>query len=139
MSRRTEQVGDEVQRVLGEIILTEMKDPRLGFVTITGVTMTPDLQRANVQVAIMGDAAERKATLQILERAKGFLRHRLGEEVQLRVVPQLVLHLDTSLDNALRITDVLRTIEDDRIANPPRFKSSADEEADQYADEADEF
>ncbi|GAC1384800.1 MAG: 30S ribosome-binding factor RbfA [Herpetosiphon sp.] len=118
MSKRTEQVGDEIQRILGEVVLSEMKDPRLGFVTITGVTMTPDLQRANVRVSIMGPPEERKATLQILERAKGFLRRQVGEQMSLRVVPQLVLHLDTSLDHAIRISEMLHDIEEDRIAHP---------------------
>ena len=121
MSRRTEQVGDEIQRLLGEVIQNEVKDPRVGFVTVTGVTMTPDLQRANVRISIMGDDAQRKQTMRALERAKGFLRHRVGEEVPLRTVPQLVLHLDTSLDHALRIGDVLRDIAAERERNPPRL------------------
>lgn len=121
MSRRTEQVGDEIQRVLGEVIQNEVKDPRIGFVTVTGVTVTPDLQRANVRLSIMGDTAERKATMRALERAKGFLRHRVGEEVLLRTVPELVLHLDTSLDHALRITELLHEIDEERKVNPPKL------------------
>ncbi len=78
MSRRTEQIGDEIQRVLGEIIQNEVKDPRVGFVTVTGVTVTPDLGRANVRLSIMGDDNERKQTMRVLERAKGFLRRRVG-------------------------------------------------------------
>ncbi len=101
MSRRTEQVGDEILRVLGEIIQNEVKDPGVGFVTVTGVTVTPDLQRANVRLSVMGDDQQRKESMQALERAKGFLRYRVGQEVILRTVPQLVLHLDTSLDHAM--------------------------------------
>jgi ribosome-binding factor A len=121
MSRRTEQVGDEIQRVLGDVIQNELKDPRVGFVTVTGVTVTPDLTRANVRLSIMGDDDERKQTMRVLERAKGFLRHRVGQEVILRTVPQLVLHLDTSLDHALRIGEVLREIDEERQRNPPRI------------------
>ncbi len=127
MSRRTEQVGDEIQRLLGEIIQNEVKDPRVGFVTVTGVTMTPDLQRANVRISIMGDDAQRKETMRALERAKGFLRHRVGEEVTLRTVPQLVLHLDTSLDHALRIGEVLRDLERERLENPPRLDDTEEQ------------
>ncbi len=121
MSRRTEQVGDEIQRVLGEVIRNEIKDPRIGFVTVTGVTVTPDLARANVRLSIMGDDAERKETMRALQRAKGFLRHRVGDEITLRIVPELVLHLDTSLDHAMRIGEVLRDIESERERNPPRL------------------
>lgn len=118
MSRRTEQVGDEIQRVLGEVIQNEVKDPRVGFATVTGVTMTPDLQRANVRISIMGDDKQRTESMRALERAKGFLRHRVGEEVPLRTVPQLVLHLDTSLDHAIRIGEVLRDLEREREEHP---------------------
>jgi ribosome-binding factor A len=121
MSKRTEQIGDEIQRLLGEVIQTEVKDPRVGFVTVTGVTMTPDLLRANVRISVLGDDAERKATMQALERAKGFLRRRVGEELTLRQVPELRLHLDTSLDHALRIGELLHDIEEERKTNPPKL------------------
>jgi ribosome-binding factor A len=124
MSRRTEQVGDEILRVLGEIIQNEVKDPGVGFVTVTGVTVTPDLQRANVRLSVMGDDQQRKESMQALERAKGFLRYRVGQEVILRTVPQLVLHLDTSLDHAMRIGDVLRELEVERERNPPGLDES---------------
>lgn len=118
MSRRTEQVGDEIQRVLGDIIQNEVKDPGVGFATVTGVTMTPDLQRANVRISIMGDDNQRRESMRALERAKGFMRHRVGQEVPLRTVPQLVLHLDTSLDHAIRIGEVLRDLERERQERP---------------------
>ena len=121
MSRRTEQVGDEIQRILGEVIQNEVKDPRVGFVTVTGVTVTPDMSRANVRLSIMGDEAERKETMKALERARGFLRRRVGEEVTLRTVPEIVLHLDRSLDHALRISELLRDIEEERAINPPKL------------------
>src|SRR4051794_2734884 len=131
MSRRTEMVGDEIQRVLGEVIHNEVKDPRVGFVTVTGVTVTPDLGRANVRLSIMGDEAERKEAMRALEHARGFLRRRIGEEVTLRTVPQLVLHLDTSLDHALRIGDVLREIDAERERNPPQIDDEEGEASDQ--------
>jgi ribosome-binding factor A len=121
MSRRTEQVGDEIQRVLGDVIQNEVKDPRVGFVTVTGVTVTPDMSRANVRVSIMGGEAERKETMKALVRARGFLRRRVGEEVSLRIVPDIVLHLDTSLDQAMRITELLHEIEEERKVNPPKL------------------
>ena len=121
MSKRTEQIGDEIQRILGEVIQSEMKDPRVGFVTVTGVTMTPDLLRANVRVSVLGDDQERKTTMQALERARSFLRRRVGEELSLRQTPELRLHLDTSLDHALRIGELLHQIDEERKANPPKL------------------
>ncbi|HEX6292711.1 MAG TPA: 30S ribosome-binding factor RbfA [Herpetosiphonaceae bacterium] len=127
MSKRTEQVGDEIQRILGEVIQTELKDPRVGFVTVTGVTMTPDLLRANVRLSVMGDDAERKATMQALERARGFLRRRVGDELKLRQTPELRLHLDTSLDHALRIGELLHQIDEERKVNPPKLDEDESE------------
>ena len=124
MSKRTEQVGDEIQRILGEVIQTELKDPRVGFATVTGVSITPDLLRANVRISVMGDDDERKATMRALEHAKGYLRRRVGEEITLRQVPELRLHLDTSLDNAMRITELLHGIEEERKVNPPNLDDS---------------
>lgn len=121
MSKRTEQIGDEIQRILGEVIQSEMKDPRIGFVTVTGVTMTPDLLRANVRISVLGDDQERKTTMQALERAKSFLRRRVAEELSLRQTPELRLHLDTSLDHALRIGELLHQIDEERKTNPPNL------------------
>ncbi|WP_029215581.1 30S ribosome-binding factor RbfA [Kallotenue papyrolyticum] len=130
MSKRTEQVGDEIQRILGEVIQTELKDPRIGFVTVTGVTVTPDLLRANVRVSIMGDEQQRRETMRVLERAKGYLRRRVGEELTLRQVPEIKLHLDTSLDHALRINELLRQIEHERQAPPEAAEESQRESTD---------
>ncbi|HEY0733900.1 MAG TPA: 30S ribosome-binding factor RbfA [Herpetosiphonaceae bacterium] len=121
MSKRTEQIGDEIQRILGEVIQSEVKDPRVGFVTVTGVTMTPDLLRANVRISVLGDDQERKTTMQALERARGFLRRRVAEELSLRQTPELKLHLDTSLDHALRIGELLHQIDEERKTNPPKL------------------
>jgi ribosome-binding factor A len=121
MSRRTEQVGQEIQRLLSEVLEFELKDPRVGFATITSVNVTPDLQRANVNVSVLGDDAERRESLRALERAKGFLRKRIGEELSLRQVPELRLHLDTSLDHALRIGELLNEVDEERRRNPPNL------------------
>jgi ribosome-binding factor A len=122
MSRRTEQVADEIQRILGQVIQTELKDPRIGFVTVTNVTVTPDLLRANVRISILGDEKERASTMQALEHAKGYLRRRVGEELTLRQVPELRLHLDTSLDHAQRIAELLHEIDEERQRNPPKLE-----------------
>ena len=121
MSKRTEQVGDEIQRILGEVIQTELKDPRVGFATVTGVSVTPDLLRANVRISVMGSDDDRKATMRALEHAKGFLRRRVADELTLRQVPELRLHLDTSLDHAMRIGELLREVERERQENPPKL------------------
>jgi ribosome-binding factor A len=122
MSKRTEQVADEMQRILGDVIQTELKDPRVGFATVMGVEVSADLQHASVRISVLGDDAARKETLRALNRAKGFLRKRVADELRhMRFVPELHLKLDTSLDYSLHIDDVLRQVAQEREENPPQL------------------
>jgi ribosome-binding factor A len=121
MSKRTEQVADEIQRILGEVIQYELKDPRVGFATVVGVDVSSDLQHAKVRISVM-DETQRADTLEGLERAKGFLRRRVAQELRhLRAVPELHLLLDTSLDYSIHIDEVLRQVEEERRTNPPKI------------------
>lgn len=120
--QRLRQVADEIQRIVGETIQYELKDPRVGFATVTGVEVSADLQRATVRVSIMGDPAEQAATMEGLQRARGFLRKRVAEEMShMRFIPELRIVHDTSLDYSLRIEEVLREVEEQRKANPPKI------------------
>src|SRR5215510_10640170 len=122
MSKRTEQVGEEIQRILGEVIQYELKDPRVGFATVVGVNVSGDMQHARVRVSVMGDEEQRRETMAGLERARGFMRRRVAQELRhLRAVPELHLDLDTSLDYSLHIDDVLRQVAQEREQNPPRI------------------
>lgn len=120
--QRLQQVGDTIQRILGDVIQNELKDPRVGFATVTGVEVSPDLQRAVVRVSVMGDAEQQTETMQALGRARSFMRRRIAEEMNhMRFVPELRLIQDTSLDYSLRISEVLREVEEERKANPPQL------------------
>jgi ribosome-binding factor A len=121
MSKRTQQVGDEIQRILGEVIQFELKDARVGFATVVGVDMSADLQHATIRISVM-DETQRADTMEGLERAKGFMRKRVAQELRhMRAVPELHLQLDTSLDYSIRIDEVLRQVEQERRANPPKL------------------
>ena len=129
MSKRTEQVGDEIQRILGEVIQYELKDPRVGFATVVGVAVSGDMQHARVRISVMGDEEQRRATMTGLERAKGFMRRRVAQELRhLRTVPDLHLDLDTSLDYSLHIDDVLRQVAQERAQNPPKLEDDRKDE-----------
>lgn len=119
MSKRTQQIGEEIQHILSEIIQYELKDPRVGFATVVGVDVSADLQHAKVRISVL-DAAERTETMAALERAKGFMRHQLAQQMRhMRSVPELHLVLDTSLDYSMHIDEVLRQVELERRNNPP--------------------
>ncbi|MFL5803180.1 MAG: 30S ribosome-binding factor RbfA [Roseiflexaceae bacterium] len=129
MSKRTEQVGDAIQRILGELIQYELKDPRVGFATVVGVDVSGDLQHAKVRISVMGDATQQHETMEGLERARGFLRRRVAQELRhMRMVPELHLVLDTSLDYSLHIDDVLRQVAHEREQNPPKLDAERKEE-----------
>ncbi len=120
MSKRTRQIAERIQHVIGDVIQNEMQDPRIGFATVVGVEVSADLQYARVRVSVMGDTEEQQDTMQALQHARGFLRRRVAEELShLRMVPELRLELDTSLDYSMRINQLLREVEHERTINPP--------------------
>jgi ribosome-binding factor A len=126
MTKRTLQVSDEIQRILSEVIQYELKDPRVGFATVVGVNMSADLQHATVQISVM-DETQRADTMEALQRARGFMRRRVAQELRhLRAVPELHLTLDTSLDYSIHIDEVLRQVELERRQNPPKIESDGD-------------
>ena len=126
MSRRSEQVALEVQRILGDLLLTEVRDPRIGFVTITGVEVSSDLENARVHVSVLGDEEEEKSSLQALRRASGFFRTELARRMRLRQVPQLRFEADRSTAEAIRIGALIDEVvaqEDASAAAAPREES----------------
>jgi ribosome-binding factor A len=100
----------------------------VGFATIVGVSVSGDLQHAHVRVSVMGDEEQRRDTMAGLERAKGFMRRRVAQELRhMRTIPELHLVLDTSLDYSLHIDDVLRQVAQEREQNPPNLDDRKDE------------
>jgi ribosome-binding factor A len=121
--QRLQQVADRIQHVLGDVIQSEIKDPRVGFATVTGVEVSADLQHATVHISVMGDDTEKADTMAGLQRARSFLRRRVAEEMRhMRYIPELHLMLDTSLDYSVHIDEVLRQVEEERRANPPKLE-----------------
>jgi ribosome-binding factor A len=112
---RTRRVGEQIQRELADLIHTELKDPRLGMVSISGVTVSRDLSHARVHVSVLGDEKQTTESLKILQHAAGFLRHRLGQSMRIRVIPELHFHLDRSLEEGARIGALInRALASDR-------------------------
>jgi ribosome-binding factor A len=109
---RTARVGEEFREVLAEEIL-RLKDPRVGFVTVTGVKVTPDLRMARVFYTALGDDRERAATRAGLRSASAYLRAAIGKQVRLKFLPELRFEEDVSIAQAERIDDLLRTVQRD--------------------------
>lgn len=108
MGLRRLRVNEAIKEKLSTVIASEgLKDPRVGFVTITGVDTTPDLRQAKVYVSVLGGEAEREATLSALDNSRGYLQSRLGESLRMKRTPQLQFLYDATLDNAMHISRLL--------------------------------
>ena len=106
-SRRPEQVAETVRQVVAEAIGREIRDPRVGFVTVTAVEVSGDLSHARVLVSIMGDETEKVQALEGLQSAAGFLRTRVTGALSTRTVPELHFELDRGMEHAARINALL--------------------------------
>jgi len=105
---RIERINEIIKEVLSEIILTEVKDPRVGLVTIVGVRVAKDLSTAKVHFSVLGDTAQREVSMKILKGASGFMRHAIADAIDVQHAPELRWIYDDSLDRAFRIKEGLR-------------------------------
>jgi ribosome-binding factor A len=109
-SRRPEQVAETLRQVITDTLAREVRDPRVGFVTVTGVLVTSDLSHARVMVSVPGEAADKTRAIEGLQSAAGFLRSRAARSLTTRTVPELHFELDRGLEHAARINELLDTI-----------------------------
>lgn len=116
-SQRIEKVQKLARQVLGELI-HDLKDPRVGFATVTGVRISPDLRHARVLVSVMGSEDERKDTMAGLDSAKPYLRGEMGRQMRMKYLPELVFELDHQLDDALRVEELLHRIHEQEDTKP---------------------
>ena len=110
MSRRTERLGEEIREEVAQLIAGELKDPRIGFVTVTRVDVTPDLRTARVYVGVLGTDKQRQASMTGLKQASGFLRRRMGQTLRLRHTPEMVFLYDEGLQASDRVAQILAEI-----------------------------
>ena len=108
-THRSERVGDRIRSEIARLLREEVRDPRIGFVTVTEVQLSPDLKNAKVYVSLLGD--ERALRLDALNRAVPFLRRGLARSAGLRFTPQLRFAIDESLDTGMRVEGILDDLE----------------------------
>jgi ribosome-binding factor A len=114
---RPRRVAEQIQRFLSSALIGGLRDPRLGFATVTGVEVSPDLKSARVFVTVLDpDPAKRKGSLDALNHAAGHFRHEMGRELRLRYTPTLRFEEDTSIERADRIERLIRTMHHDEDA-----------------------
>jgi ribosome-binding factor A len=113
MSLRANRVGEQMKKELGDIISRKIKDPRIGFVTVTDVEVTGDLQQAKVFISVLGDEEQRENTLKGLAKAKGFIRTEIGQRIRLRKTPEITFEFDESVDYGNKIENLLHQLHHD--------------------------
>jgi ribosome-binding factor A len=105
--QRLRRIGDQIQKELSDILRSELKDPRVRMVTLTGVEVTQDLAHAKVFFTVLGDAEALSQTEIGLKRAGGFLRSELGRRVKLHNIPELHFKYDPSIENGMRLSQLI--------------------------------
>jgi ribosome-binding factor A len=104
---RMRRVNEVIRQVLGDVIATDLKDPRIGFVTVTDVDTSPDLRTARVYVSVLGGESERETALAGLRSSHGYLQGRIAAELRMKRTPTLTFHYDESIDRGVRISRLL--------------------------------
>jgi ribosome-binding factor A len=139
-SERMRRVDEAIREVLSEALAAGLKDPRIGFVTVTSVDTSPDLRQSRVYVSVLGDERARDDTLDGLGSAAGFLQREIGGALRLRRTPALSFHYDDSVDRGMRIGDLLARDEGklarDEPEQAPDDAKQARDEPEQAPDDA---
>jgi ribosome-binding factor A len=125
---RQEKLGELIAVELSDLMRTRLKDPRIGFASITRVEVSGDFRHARVYVSVMGSAQEREETMRGLKNATGFLRRELGSRLVIRYIPEILFKLDTSIEEGARILEKIRRVEEeDKQRAQTRATTEADE------------
>ncbi len=112
MTRRQIQVGDEIKQIVSVLLQRELKDPRIGFVTVTGVQVTQDLKYARIHVSVMGSPEEQRATMDALASARGFIRREIASRMDIRFVPEIQFRLDKGVEYSDQIARLLNELKE---------------------------
>lgn len=110
MSHRPGRLAEAIKKEISDILMNEIKDPRIGFVTITLVEVTPDLRYARVFASVMGSEEQRKATAEVLDRAKGYIRSEIGKRIRLKYTPEIIIKLDNSIERGTKIIKLIEEV-----------------------------
>ena len=111
--KRSDKVADLIQKEISEMLVKTVKDPRIGFVTITRVAVSEDCRSAKVYFSVAGTPEERERSMKGLDSAKGYVRKELGRRIRLRYTPEIIFKFDPSIEYAIHIGEVLRRLKKD--------------------------
>lgn len=110
MSHRPGRLAEALKKEISDILINEIKDPRIGFVTITLVEVTPDLRYARVYASVLGNEEQRKLTAEALTKATGYIRSEIGKRIRLKFTPEITFKLDSSIERGTRIIKLIEEV-----------------------------
>ena len=113
MSQRSDQVSEELRKIISMILLEDLSDPRMGFVTIMRVEMTPDLRFARVFYSVLGDELEKQATKEAMDENMGFIKRLAVERINMKYATEIRFEMDNSIEHSFRINEILKKIKED--------------------------
>lgn len=125
---RQEKLGEQIAIEVSDLLRTRIKDPRVGFASITHVDVSGDLRHAKIFVSIMGELDEKKSSMEALHHATGFLRHELATRLTVRFMPEIVFKLDNSIEQGAHILGLIRQLEAQET--PPQADTEVAHESD---------
>lgn len=114
---RANRLGETLKEEISQMIREDLKDPRIGFVTVTSVEVADDLGHAKVFVSVLGDPQQGQDSLAALNRAAGFVRSEIGKRIRLRHTPDIVFKYDSSIEHGAHIAELLREVHTEKIEN----------------------
>jgi len=115
--KRSEKIADLIQKEISEMLVKTLKDPRIGFVTITRVGVSEDCRSAKVYFSVAGTSAEREHSIKGLNSAKGYVRKQLGKRLRLRYTPEIMFQFDPSIEYSIHIGEVIHQLQQEREKN----------------------
>jgi len=110
MSHRPERLAEAIKKEVSDLLQNEIKDPRLGFATVTAAEVSADLRYARIFISVLGTAEEQKATMEVLHRVQGYVRGELGRRLRLRYAPEITFKLDSSIVRGTRVLELLHQV-----------------------------
>ncbi|MFW5718786.1 MAG: 30S ribosome-binding factor RbfA [Halanaerobium sp.] len=111
-NKRAVRVGELLKEEISQIVLREMKDPRIGFVSVTDVEVSGDLRHAKVFISVYGTDKEKEETLEGLQQAQGFVRKLVGERVKIHHTPEIIFRYDDSIENGVHISEIIKDLKE---------------------------
>lgn len=113
-AKRINRISEEIRKIVSELLTNGLKDPRINtMTTVTKVRVTGDLRYANIYVSVLGDDNQKKETLEGLESAKGYIRMEIGNEIDLRYIPEPIFHLDESIEQGIYMSKLIEKVKEE--------------------------